>query len=88
LKTARTDKNRKLIYGVEIEKEFINGFLMGLGVGFLALFVILWASIFFASTLASINYGELLSVFIYPLILLLSSGIALLVAGFIRENDS
>jgi len=77
-----------LIYGVEIEKEFINGFLMGLGVGFLALFVILWASIFFASTLASINYGELLSVFIYPLILLLSSGIALLVAGFIRENHS
>ena len=88
METSRAAKNRKLIYGIEIEKEFINGFLIGLGIGFLALFTILWASIFFASLLANISYGRLLSIFIYPLVLILGSGTTLVVAGFVRERSS
>ncbi|HDI12038.1 MAG TPA: hypothetical protein ENF63_00415 [Candidatus Bathyarchaeota archaeon] len=88
METPKVAKNRKLIYGVEIEKEFVNGFLIGLGVGFLALFTILWTSIFFASLLAGISYGRLLSVFIYPLIFILGSGITLVVAGLVRQRTS
>jgi len=88
LETSRAARNRKLIYGIEIEKEFINGFLIGLGIGFLALFTILWVSIFFASLLANISYGRLLSIFIYPLVLILGSGTTLVVAGFVRERSS
>ena len=88
MESPKVARNRKLIYGIEIEKEFVNGFLIGLGVGFLALFAILWTSVFFASLLANISYGKLLSVFIYPLIFILGSGTTLVVAGFVRRRTS
>jgi polyferredoxin len=88
METSRTAKNRKLIYGIEIEREFTNGFIIGLGVGFIALFIVLWVSAFFASIISGMSYGRLLSVFIYPMVFMLAAGISLVVAGFVRERVS
>ncbi len=86
--SSRTVKDRKLIYGIEIEREFVNGFLMGLGIGCLALFIVLWVSAFFNSQISNLHYETIISAFIYPMIFLLATGISLLVAGLIREKTS
>jgi len=74
MRSSRALRDRKLIYGVEVEKEFTNGFVSGLGVGFLAIFVTLWASVFFLSIISGVSYGSLFSVFIYPMIFMLGGG--------------
>jgi len=88
MQSSRVSKNRRLIYGIEVEREFTNGFILGLGIGLVAIFIILWASVFFLSVISGIGYGNLLSVFIYPMVFMLGSGISLIVTGFVRESDS
>lgn len=68
---------------------FVNGLAIGFGAGFLATFTILWISIFFSSQLSPwVNYEQMISVFIYPLLFLLGTGIVLLTAGTVREYVS
>ena len=88
MQSSRSSRDRRLIYGIEVEKEFTNGFILGLGIGLVAIFIISWASVFFLSAISGIDYGNLLSVFIYPMFFMLGSGISLIVTGFIRESNS
>ena len=68
---------------------FVNGLAIGFGSGFLATFAILWISVFFSSQLSpGISYAQMISVFIYPWLFLLETGIMLLTAGTVREHVS
>ena len=68
---------------------FVNGLAIGFGSGFLATFAVLWVSVFFSSQLSrGISYEQMISVFIYPLLFLLGTGIVLLTAGIVREYVS
>ena len=68
---------------------FVNGLAIGFGLAFLATFVILWISIFYASQLsAGISYERMISAFIYPMLFILSAGTVLLTTGIVREYVS
>jgi len=65
---------------------FVHGLAVGLGIGCIATFVIVWISLFFTPKLPNaVTYENLLSIFIYPLIYLLSVGLIALTAGIVRE---
>jgi len=65
---------------------FVNGLAIGFGLAFLATFVILWISIFYASQLsAGISYEKMISAFIYPMLFILATGTVFLTAGIVRE---
>jgi len=70
----------------EDRSSFIHGLAVGLGIGCVATFIIVWISVFFTPKLASaVTYENLLSIFIYPLIYLLAVGLIALTAGIVRE---
>lgn len=73
---------------VEDRGSFVHGLSVGLGIGCIATFVIVWISIFFAPQLPSVTYENLLAIFIYPLIYLLTVGLIALTAGIVREYYS
>ena len=65
---------------------FIHGLSVGLGVGCIATFIIMWIAVFFSPQLPStVTYEALLSIFIYPLVYLLSVGLIALTAGVALE---
>ncbi|MEM2995076.1 MAG: hypothetical protein QXI91_03545 [Candidatus Bathyarchaeia archaeon] len=65
---------------------FIHGLSVGLGIGCITTFIVMWIAIFFTPQLPSaITYENLLSIFIYPLIYLLAVGLIALTAGIVRE---
>jgi hypothetical protein len=65
---------------------FIHGLAVGLGIGCIATFIIVWISVFFIPRLPSeVTYENLLSIFVYPLIYLLAVGLIALTAGIVRE---
>jgi hypothetical protein len=65
---------------------FVNGLSVGLGVGCIVTFVVMWIAVFFTPQLpAGATYENLLSIFIYPLIYLLAIGLITLTAGIVRE---
>lgn len=64
---------------------FIHGLAVGLGIGCIATFVIVWISVYFTPRMPEITYENLLSVFVYPLIYLLAVGLIALTAGIVRE---
>lgn len=65
---------------------FVNGLSVGLGIGCIVTFVIVWIAVFFTPQLpAEATYEDLLSIFIYPLIYLLATGLITLTAGIVRE---
>lgn len=71
------------------KSSFVDGAAVGLGVGIMSAFGILWASLFFGPMLPqSATYETLLSVFIYPLYFLLGLGLVTITAGFVREYYS
>jgi len=81
-------KNKSLRINVQEEDRgnFIHGLAVGLGVGCIATFVIVWVSLFFTPRLPNgVTYENLLSIFIYPLIYLLTVGLIALTAGIVRE---
>jgi hypothetical protein len=78
-------ENLKVNNQVEDRGSFIHGLSVGLGIGCIATFVIVWISIFFAPQLPSVTYENLLSIFIYPLIYLLTVGLIALTAGIVKE---
>jgi len=70
----------------EARRSFADGVSVGLGIGCIATFIVMWVSLFFSPQLpSSATYEAMLSVFIYPLIYLLSVGLVALTAGFVRE---
>lgn len=78
--------SRKTMSNVQSRRSFGDGVSVGLGIGCIATFVIMWISLFFSPQLpSSATYEAMLSVFIYPLIYLLSVGLVALTAGFVRE---
>lgn len=65
---------------------FIHGLAVGLGIGCIATFIIVWISVFFTPMLPSqVTYENLLSIFVYPLVYLLAVGLIALTAGIVRE---
>ena len=65
---------------------FVNGLSVGLGIGCIVTFVVMWIAVFFTPQLpAGATYENLLSIFIYPLIYLLAIGLITLTAGIVRE---
>ncbi|MEM0057618.1 MAG: hypothetical protein QXG58_05560 [Candidatus Bathyarchaeia archaeon] len=70
----------------EDRSSFIHGLSVGLGIGCIATFVIMWITVFFSPMLPpTITYESMLSVFIYPLLYLLAVGLIALTAGIVRE---
>lgn len=70
----------------EHKSSFVHRLSMGLGIGCIATFIIMWIAVFFTPQLASTDtYEAMLSVFIYPLIYLLTVGLIALTAGVVRE---
>ena len=65
---------------------FVHGLAVGFGISCIATFVIVWISLFFTPKLQNaVTYENLLSIFVYPLIYLLSIGLIALTAGIVRE---
>jgi len=70
----------------EDRSSFVHGLSVGLGLGCIAAFIIMWIVVFFSPQLPStVTYEAMLSVFIYPLVYLLSVGLIALTAGIVRE---
>jgi hypothetical protein len=70
----------------EDRSSFVHGLSVGLGLGCITTFIIMWIVVFFSPQLPSTaTYEAMLSVFIYPLIYLLSVGLIALTAGIVRE---
>ncbi|MEM2105838.1 MAG: hypothetical protein QXV21_05165 [Candidatus Bathyarchaeia archaeon] len=81
----RTKSNNQVVD----RSSFIHGLSVGLGVGCIATFIVVWVSLFFTPQLPqAITYENLLSVFIYPMIYLLAVGLVALTAGIVREYYS
>ncbi len=85
----RNDSLQNLMLIKEHEDDrggFIPGLSVGLGIGCISTFLIMWITVFFSPQLPStVTYEALLSVFIYPLVYLLSVGLIALTAGIVRE---
>ena len=65
---------------------FVHGLAVGLGIGCIATFVIMWITLFFSPLLPqTATYESLLATFIYPQIYLLAVGLVALTAGIVRE---
>jgi hypothetical protein len=84
-KTEQT-KNKSLRNNTQDRGNFTHGLAVGLGIGCIATFVIVWISLFFTPKLQNaVTYENLLSIFIYPLLYLLSVGLIALTAGIVKE---
>jgi hypothetical protein len=65
---------------------FVNGLAVGVGIGFVATFVVVWIAVFFSPLLpAGTTYQSMLSIFIYPMVYLLAAGSIALTLGIVRE---
>jgi hypothetical protein len=70
----------------EDKSSFVHGLSVGLGLGCITTFIIMWIVVFFSPQLPStVTYEAMLSVFIYPLVYLLAVGLIALTAGIVRE---
>lgn len=64
---------------------FVSGLAVGFGLTFLAAFVILWISIFYASQLSvGISYEKMIVAFIFPMLFIFATGTVLLTIGIVR----
>jgi len=86
------NKEKDLLPNLALDNEgrdrrsFSHGLSVGLGIGCIATFVIMWIVVFFSPQLPStITYEAMLSIFIYPLIYLLAIGLIALTAGIVKE---
>ncbi|MGB9959206.1 MAG: hypothetical protein ACPLKQ_01625 [Candidatus Bathyarchaeales archaeon] len=71
---------------VEDKSGFMHGLAVGLGIGCIATFVIVWIAVFFSPKLPqTLTYESMLSIFIYPMVYLLTVGLVALTAGIVRE---
>ena len=72
----------------EDRSSFIHGLAVGLGIGCIATFIIMWIAVFFTPMMPTVSYESLLAVFIYPRLYLLAVGLVALTAGIVREYYS
>jgi len=72
----------------EDRSSFIHGLAVGLGIGCIATFIIMWIAVFFTPMMPTVSYESLLAIFIYPLLYLLAVGLVALTAGIVREYYS
>jgi hypothetical protein len=73
----------------EGRRSFVDGLSVGLGIGCIATFAIMWITVFFTPQLpTAVTYENLLAIFIYPLIYLLALGLIALTTGIVREYYS
>lgn len=67
-------------------KVFVNGLSVGLGVGCITTFIVMWIVVFFTPQMPpSATYQDLLSIFIFPMIYLLAIGLIAVTLGIVRE---
>ena len=79
--------NEKIHRKFSFNTRFVNGLAVGFGLGCIATFIILWIALFFTPQLSgAATYENLLSVFIYPLLYLLTIGLISITAGLVKEN--
>ncbi|MEM3698204.1 MAG: hypothetical protein QXQ94_12065 [Candidatus Bathyarchaeia archaeon] len=65
---------------------FIHGLSVGLGLGCISTFIIMWVVVFFTPQIPpTLTYESMLSMFIYPMLYLLAVGLVALTAGIVRE---
>ncbi|MBS7620681.1 hypothetical protein KEJ32_00925 [Candidatus Bathyarchaeota archaeon] len=65
---------------------FIHGLSVGLGLGCISTFIIMWVVVFFTPQISqTLTYESMLSMFIYPMLYLLAVGLIALTAGIVRE---
>ena len=65
---------------------FVHGLSVGLGIGCIATFVVVWITIYFTPLLPSaLTYENMLAIFIFPLVYLLAVGLVALTAGIVRQ---
>jgi hypothetical protein len=70
----------------EDRSSFVHGLSVGLGLGCIATFIIIWVVVFFTPQIPStLTYESMLSMFIYPMLYLLVVGLVALTAGIVRE---
>ncbi len=68
------------------KKVFVNGLSVGLGVGCITTFIVMWIAVFFTPQMpVGATYQDLLSIFIFPMIYLLAIGLITLTTGLVRE---
>jgi hypothetical protein len=64
----------------------VHGLSVGVGIGCISTFIMMWIAVFFTPQLPSaITYEALLAIFILPLIYLLAVGLIALTAGIVTE---
>lgn len=89
LEQMRMKEPTMLYFGPKNEADkaiFVNGLSVGLGMGCIATFLVMWITVYFTPQLpADATYENLLSIFIYPLIYLLGIGLITLTAGIVRQ---
>jgi len=84
---SASDKERHRRFG--FNARFVNGLAVGFGIGCIAMFIILWVALFFSPQLPeAATYEGLLSIFIYPLLYLLTIGLISITAGLVKENSA
>jgi len=77
---------RQLDHNGSNRSSFFDGIAAGLGIGCIASFAIIWATLYLSPLLPqSATYEGLLSVFVYLLIFLVGTGLVALTAGLVRE---
>jgi hypothetical protein len=70
----------------EDRSSFVHGLSVGLGLGCIATFIIIWVVVFFTPQIPStLTYESMFSMFIYPMLYLLAVGLVALTAGIVRE---
>jgi len=80
----KTNNSKQRIEGTT--NPFVNGLSVGVVIGSIATFVIMWVAIFFTPQLPEgATYESMLSIFVYPLIYLLAVGLITLTTGIVRE---
>ncbi|MEM3769881.1 MAG: hypothetical protein QXG76_01665 [Candidatus Bathyarchaeia archaeon] len=68
------------------KSSFIHGLSVGLGLGCISTFIIMWVVVFFTPQMPpTLTYESMLSMFIYPMLYLLAVGLVALTAGIVRE---
>jgi len=83
---SKSENDNHAAIDEEKKSGFVNGLAIGVGIGFLATFVLMWIAIFFSPQLPpGTTYQTMLSIFIYPLVYLLAVGSITLTAGIVRE---
>ncbi|MEM2466798.1 MAG: hypothetical protein QXZ47_05880 [Candidatus Bathyarchaeia archaeon] len=85
LETKQKEQSRLDANNQRDRSSFIHGLSVGLGLGCISTFIIIWVVVFFTPQIPTLTYESMLSMFIYPMLYLLAVGLVALTAGIVRE---